>query len=71
MFVMVTLENDETVAGFFGTNSFASSDMAERDLYIEEEYTVTEEGIWESRPEKVGILIPMKGIRYIEFWQPK
>jgi hypothetical protein len=71
MFVMVTLEDGEMVAGFFGTNSFASSDTAERDLYIEEEYTVNEQGRWESRPEKVGILIPVKGIRYIEFWQPK
>lgn len=33
---MVTLEDGEMVAGFFGTNSFASSDTAERDLYIEE-----------------------------------
>jgi hypothetical protein len=71
MFIMVTLETGETVAGFFGTNSFASSDTAERDLYIEEEYTVTEEGAWETRPEKVGLLIPVKGIRYIEFWHPK
>jgi Family of unknown function (DUF6338) len=71
MFVMVTFENGETVGGFFGTNSFASSDTTERDLYIEEEYTVTEEGRWESRPEKIGILIPMRGVRYIEFWQPR
>ena len=71
MFVMVTLKNGKTVAGFFGTNSFASSDTAERDLYIEEEYSVTEEGGWEVRPEKVGILLPMKEIKYIEFWQPK
>ena len=70
MFVMVTLENGEMVAGFFGANSFASSDTAERDLYIKEEYTVNEEGRWESRPEKVGILIPVKGIRYMSFGSP-
>jgi hypothetical protein len=70
MFIMVTLTNGDRVAGFFGNNSFASSDAKERDLYIEEEYTVTEEGEWETRPEKVGILIPVKEISYIEFWQP-
>lgn len=70
LFVMVTLISDERVAGFFGTASFASSDSTERDLYIEEEYTVTDDGQWEPRPTKVGILIPVKEIRYIEFWEP-
>lgn len=68
MFVMVTLTSGEQVAGFFGRNSFASSDASERDLYIEEEYTVSETGDWEARTEKVGVLIAAKEIRYIEFW---
>jgi hypothetical protein len=71
MFIMVTLTSDERVAGLFASNSFASSDKGERDLYIEEEYSVTEDGRWESRPERVGILIPVKEIKYIEFWQPQ
>jgi hypothetical protein len=70
MFVMVTLTSDQKVAGFFGSNSFASSDKGERDLYIEEEYAVTDEGGWEPRPERVGILIPLREIKHIEFWQP-
>lgn len=69
MFVMVTLTSGESVAGLFGARSFASSDTDERDLYIEEEYTVSEEGIWEARTSKVGILIPVKEIRYVEFWE--
>ena len=69
IFIMATLANGERIAGFFGSNSFASSDTAERDLYIEEEYEVTDDGEWMSRPEKVGILIPVKEIKYIEFWQ--
>jgi hypothetical protein len=68
VFVMVTLTSGERVAGLFGGNSFASSDASERDLYIEEEYTVTKEGRWETRDERVGILISAKEIRYIEFW---
>lgn len=71
MFAMVTLTNGDRVAGLFGTNSFASSDTDERDLYLEEEYVVNEKGQWEERPEKVGILIPAREIRYIEFWQPQ
>jgi hypothetical protein len=62
LFVMVTLSNDEKVAGFFGQNSFASSDGSERDVYIEEEYTLRE-NVWEARPDKVGILIPLSVIQ--------
>ena len=70
MFVMVTLTSGESVAGFFGPNSFASSDGGERDIYIEEEYTVDDAGRWATRESKVGILIPVKEIRHIEFWEP-
>jgi len=70
MFILVTLTNDEKVAGYFGPRSFASSDSGERDLYIEEEYTVDQSGNWTARPERVGVLIPMREIRYIEYWQP-
>lgn len=70
LFVMVTLTNGATVAGHFGSRSFASSDTGERDLYIQEEYTITADGRWEARPEKVGILIPAREIRHVEFWQP-
>lgn len=68
MFVMVTLASGERVAGLFKDRSFASSDTGERDVYIEEEYTVSAEGVWEARPERVGVLISAKEIRYIEFW---
>ena len=67
---MATLTTGQSVAGFFGANSFASSDGDERDIYIEEEYSVDDEGKWVPRPAKIGILIPMKEIRNIEFWEP-
>jgi hypothetical protein len=70
MFMMVTLNNDEQVAGFFGKHSFASSDSGERDLFLEEEYNIGEDGQWAARPETVGIFIPGKEIKYIEIWQP-
>ena len=65
----MTLTSDERVAGFFGVESFASSDIGERDVYIEEEYLVSEGGIWEPRANKVGILVPFKEIKYVEFWE--
>jgi hypothetical protein len=71
LFIMVTLTSGERVAGFFSNGSFASSDVGERDLYIEEEYTVTDQGEWKERREKVGVLISAKEIRYIEFWNPR
>jgi hypothetical protein len=39
-------------------------------ICIEEEYTVDEAGEWVPRPAKVGILVPLKEIRNIEFWEP-
>jgi hypothetical protein len=69
MFVMVTLTSGERVAGFFGAKSFASSDAAERDLYLEEEYDVDGDE-WKARSAKVGILIPVKEVQYVEFWEP-
>lgn len=71
MFIMVTLTSDERVAGFFGNASFASSDSGERDLYLEEEYVITDEGAWQARPDKVGIFIPVREIKYVEFWEPQ
>jgi hypothetical protein len=54
LFLLVTLSSGQTVAGFFGRNSFASSDAAERDLYVEEEYDLKEDGKWTPRAEKSG-----------------
>jgi hypothetical protein len=67
MFVMVTLSDGKRVAGLL---RFASSDPAERDLYLEEEWDVDDEGRWTARRERVGILILAKEIRYVELWDP-
>ena len=40
--VLVTLTDGSTVAGYWGGNSFASSTASERDIYIEELYNVME-----------------------------
>jgi hypothetical protein len=67
-YVLITLKDGGSVAGYFGTDSFASSDGGERDLYVQEELDWTEEQGWKERQEKVGILIPAREIKYVEFW---
>jgi hypothetical protein len=66
-FVMVTLTDGTKFAGIFGVNSFASTDPAERDLYIEEVMDVDETGAWNYRDEVHGVLLLAKEIRFIEF----
>ncbi len=68
IFILVTLSDDRQVAGFFGSKSFASSEGEERDLYIEEEVTLNEDGVWEFRPEPVGIFVSAKEVKHVEFF---
>lgn len=68
-YVLVTLSDGGTAAGFFGTQSFASSDPAEPDLYIQELMDVPDDGgAWTPQAIKKGILIPAKEIRYVNFY---
>jgi hypothetical protein len=66
--VLVTLTNGDYVAGYYGTDSFASSDGGERDLYLEETEDWTEDHGRSERPERIGILILAREIRHVQFW---
>lgn len=69
--VLVNLTDGTRVAGFFGSDSFASSsDLGERDLYIQETYDIDEHDNWvpHSPDGKSGVLIASDMIRSIEFW---
>ena len=66
-FVMVTLTDGSSIAGIFGTASFASTDPTERDIYIQEVLDVDANGIWNYRSELSGVLILAKEIRAVEF----
>ena len=69
--VLVSLTDGTRVAGFFGSDSFASSsDLGERDLYIQETYDIDMHDNWvpHSPDGKSGILIASGMIRTIEFW---
>jgi len=68
VWVAVTLKDGREVVGFFGSRSFASSEAAERDLYIQEVLRMRRDGPWERVPRSRGVLVKHDDIRYIEFW---
>ena len=68
VWVLVTLKDGCQVAGLFGTRSFASSEPAERDLYLESVFKVQDSGPWQSVPRGAGILIRADQISHMEFW---
>jgi hypothetical protein len=65
--VLVTLTDGSTVAGVFSARSFASSDAAERDLFLERLYKVEDDGPWQPVPMNRGVWIQGEAIRAIEF----
>jgi hypothetical protein len=65
-YLIVTLDDGTQIAGLFGERSLAASDLANKDIFIEELYDLAE-SIWTARPAKQGILISGKSIRHIEF----
>jgi hypothetical protein len=65
--VLVTLVDGSTVAGIFSARSFASSDAAERDLFLEHLYKVDDDGPWQPVPMSRGVWIRGDAIRAIEF----
>lgn len=68
--VTVVLEDGQTISGFFWTNSFASSDFKERDVYLEKVYVIDEEsGEWSPVPRSDGMYVSGKTIKCIEFYE--
>jgi len=66
--VLVTLKNGTQFAGYYGRNSLASSDVKERDVYIELLYDVDDHNVWTERQKDAGILIAAGEISTINFW---
>ena len=65
--ILVRLKDGSQVAGYFGGKSFASSDPAERDLYVEQVWSI-ENGRWTKESPGKGILLSRGEISSIEFW---
>lgn len=66
-YLIVTIKDGSSVAGYYGSNSFSSSEPAERDVFIEQVYDV-HKGVWQEDRSGHGILIMQSEIRYIEFF---
>lgn len=63
--VIVTLKDGTRFRGFYGKNSFASSDPQRRDIYIEWIYDIDENGYWTYRGK--GLLVAAGEIKTVEF----
>ncbi|SEL62535.1 hypothetical protein SAMN05444413_11235 [Roseivivax marinus] len=68
-YVIVTLTDGKTICGYCGEASFASSDPAERDVYIEKVYDLAEDGTWQD-PGPRSMLVKAAEIRFVEFIPP-
>jgi hypothetical protein len=66
--VLVKLRSGGTVAGFFGTRSFASSDAEERDIFIEHVYHIDEDSVWHPMQNGHGTLIAKDEVLSVDFW---
>ncbi len=69
-FVIVTLKDGSSVAGYFGPQSMASSDPARRDIYLERQYAVPDSGEWVEVAQSHGAFIDGSQIAFIEFRSP-
>ena len=64
----MTLTDGTQVAGYFGARSMASSDPERKDIFLEEAYTVPDDGTpWEAVAESLGAYIEGSQISSIEF----
>jgi len=66
--VKVTLKNGDVIAGYYGTNSFASSAPADEQIYLEKKWILTEKGGFEREVNRSdGVIILTSEISHIEF----
>jgi Family of unknown function (DUF6338) len=70
--VVATLTDGTKVAGYMGTNSFATSYPSDEDLYLERQFYV-ENAIVTGQPipNGEGIWIQGSQIRFLEFYEPQ
>lgn len=65
--VIITLLDGSKVMGRYDTKSCASSDYEERDIYVEEVFTIDDNNVWQNNEKSLGIYISKGQIKTIEF----
>jgi Family of unknown function (DUF6338) len=68
-YILATLKDGSQVGGLFGTQSFASSSKDERDLLIEDVWTVNKENEWSQATPPRSALLCGSDIHYIEIFK--
>jgi hypothetical protein len=67
-YLMVTLDDGSRVAGWFGERSLVGSDTDDRDVYVEQVWSVDQTGNWSMSVAGHSIWIKSTVIKYIEFY---
>jgi len=65
--VLVTLKDGSRLYGFFHSRSFAASDPEHRDLYLEAQFRLLDDGQWAPVEDTGGVLIMADQIAALEF----
>jgi hypothetical protein len=68
-YVLVKLQDGTQYAGLMGKTSFASTAETERDLYLEQVWTIPEKGPWVRTEPRRGVLLCGKDIRWVEIFE--
>ena len=69
-FVLIHLTNGELIGGYFGKDSFATTSPDKISIYIEQVYTVQENGeLGDIVPDSKGMLLREDNFEYIEFFE--
>ncbi len=68
-YILATLKDGAQVGGLFGPESFASSSKDERDLLIEDVWTVNEKNEWTQASPPRAALLCGNDIHYIEIFE--
>jgi len=69
--VLVTLKDGTQIGGIWNQSAVASSDPAERDLFLRDLYRVDKDGNWTKMSESMGMLIKADQLALIEFFRTR
>lgn len=70
LWILITLNDDSRIGGFFGEKSFVSEYPQAQDIYLEQVWHLGDNGEFKSPvADSAGCLIKMQDIKYLEFFK--